>query len=55
VPDLPGCVAVEKSVAEVKRLIVEAIDFHLEGLQLSEGRRYRSRPASPNMSMRTCQ
>jgi predicted RNase H-like HicB family nuclease len=34
VPDLPGCVAVGKSVAEVKRLIAEAIDFHLEGLKL---------------------
>jgi predicted RNase H-like HicB family nuclease len=35
VPDLPGCVAVGKSVAEVKRLIAEAIDFHLEGLKLN--------------------
>ena len=35
VPDLPGCVAVGKSVAEIKRLIAEAIDFHLEGLKLS--------------------
>ena len=35
VPDLPGCVAVAKSVAEVKRLIADAIDFHLEGLKLS--------------------
>ena len=35
VPDLPGCVAVGKSVAEVKRLIAEAIDIHLEGLKLS--------------------
>ena len=35
VPDLPGCVAVGKSVAEAKRLIAEAIDFHLEGLKLS--------------------
>jgi len=34
VPDLPGCVAVGKSIAEVKRLIAEAIDFHLEGLKL---------------------
>jgi predicted RNase H-like HicB family nuclease len=28
-------VAVGKSVAEVKRLIAEAIDFHLEGLKLT--------------------
>lgn len=33
VPDLPGCVAVGESEAEVRRLIVEAIEFHLEGLR----------------------
>ncbi|WP_414623533.1 type II toxin-antitoxin system HicB family antitoxin [Calothrix sp. CCY 0018] len=32
VPDLPGCVAVAKSVEEVKTLIAEAIEFHLEGI-----------------------
>lgn len=32
VPDLPGCVAVGDTAAEVKRLMREAIDFHLEGL-----------------------
>ena len=32
VPDLPGCVAVGASEEEVRRLIVEAIEFHLEGL-----------------------
>jgi predicted RNase H-like HicB family nuclease len=31
VPDLPGCVAVGESRAEVTRLIHEAIQFHLEG------------------------
>jgi len=33
VPDLPGCVAVGKSAAEVKRLIAEAIPIHLDGLR----------------------
>jgi predicted RNase H-like HicB family nuclease len=33
VPDLPGCVAAGNSVAEVERLIREAIDFHIEGLR----------------------
>lgn len=33
VPDLPGCVAVGDTPEEVKSLIQEAIEFHLEGLQ----------------------
>lgn len=33
VPDLPGCIAVGKSVAEVKQLIAEAIPMHLDGLR----------------------
>ncbi len=32
VPDLPGCVAVAETRAEVLDLIAEAIEFHLEGL-----------------------
>lgn len=32
VPDLPGCVAVGESESEVKQLIQEAIQFHLEDL-----------------------
>ncbi|VEP17164.1 conserved hypothetical protein [Hyella patelloides LEGE 07179] len=28
VPDLPGCVAVGETAAEVKTLIQEAIEFH---------------------------
>ena len=32
VPDLPGCVAVAETVAEVRTLIQEAIAFHLEAL-----------------------
>jgi predicted RNase H-like HicB family nuclease len=35
VPDLPGCVAVAATEAEVRRLIEEAIDFHIEGLRLA--------------------
>ena len=33
VPDLPGCVAVGESEAEVRLLIREAIAFHLEGMR----------------------
>jgi len=36
VPDLPGCVAVGETEDEVRRLIVEAIEFHLDCL-LEEG------------------
>jgi predicted RNase H-like HicB family nuclease len=32
VPDLPGCVAVADSKAEVLRLIREAIELHLQSL-----------------------
>ena len=37
VPDLPGCVAVAESQAEVETLIREAVEFHIEGLR-DEGR-----------------
>lgn len=33
VPDLPGCVAVAKTRAEVERLIQEAIVLHLKGMR----------------------
>lgn len=33
VPDLPGCVAVGDTRADVTRLIHEAIEFHIEGLK----------------------
>ena len=33
VPDLPGCVAVAETKAEVLRLIEEAIEFHIDGLR----------------------
>lgn len=34
VPDLPGCVAAADSEDEVRTLIQEAIEFHLEGMKL---------------------
>jgi predicted RNase H-like HicB family nuclease len=34
VPDLPGCVAVGATREEVEQLILEAIEFHLEGMLL---------------------
>jgi predicted RNase H-like HicB family nuclease len=33
VPDLPGCIAVGKTRAEVERLIAEAISLHIESLR----------------------
>ncbi|MGB3206898.1 MAG: type II toxin-antitoxin system HicB family antitoxin [Crinalium sp.] len=33
VPDLPGCVAVGETLEEVKTLIQEAIEFHIEGMR----------------------
>ena len=32
-PDLPGCVAVGETLEEVKQMIQEAIEFHIEGMQ----------------------
>jgi predicted RNase H-like HicB family nuclease len=34
VPDLPGCVATGSTKEEVKQNIFEAIEFHIEGLEL---------------------
>jgi predicted RNase H-like HicB family nuclease len=33
VPDLPGCVAVAESEAEVRQLLREAIELHLDALR----------------------
>jgi predicted RNase H-like HicB family nuclease len=33
VPDLPGCIATGPTLEDTRRLIVEAIQFHVEGLQ----------------------
>ena len=33
VPDLPGCIAAADTEEEVKELIKEAIEFHIEGLR----------------------
>ena len=35
VPDLPGCVAVGDTLEEIDEMIREAIEFHLEGMQLN--------------------
>ena len=32
VPDLPGCIAAGDTIEEVRELIAEAIQFHIEGL-----------------------
>jgi predicted RNase H-like HicB family nuclease len=33
VPDLPGCIAAGDTVKEVRKLIAEAIQMHLEGMR----------------------
>jgi len=33
IPDLPGCVATGKTKAQVKKLIREAIELHIESLK----------------------
>ena len=33
VPDLPGCIAVATTASAVKKLIVEAISLHVEGMR----------------------
>ena len=33
VPDLPGCVATGETLEEVKRLMQQGIEFHLEGMR----------------------
>ncbi len=33
IPDLPGCVAVGETIEEVRALIQEAIEFHLEWMR----------------------
>jgi len=38
IPDLPGCVAVAESESEVRELIKEALEFHLEGMKLNSKR-----------------
>ena len=35
VPDLPGCVTTGKTLEETRRLIAEAIEFHIEGMRLN--------------------
>jgi len=34
VPDLPGCIAAAPTLEETRRLMKEAIEFHLEGMRL---------------------
>jgi predicted RNase H-like HicB family nuclease len=34
VPDLPGCVTTGSTLDETRRLIAEAIPFHIEGLRM---------------------
>jgi predicted RNase H-like HicB family nuclease len=47
VPDLPGCVAAAETLAEVKALISEAVQFHI-GACAGRAYRCRSLQASSN-------
>ena len=38
VPDLPGCVAVANTEEDVRTLIKEAVEFHIEGMKLESKR-----------------
>lgn len=33
VPDLPGCIATADTLEEIKRLMQEGIEFHLQGMR----------------------
>jgi predicted RNase H-like HicB family nuclease len=33
VPDLPGCVTTGRTIDETRRLIADAIEFHIEGMR----------------------
>jgi predicted RNase H-like HicB family nuclease len=34
VPDLPGCITTGPTLEDTRRLIAEAIEFHIEGMRL---------------------
>jgi predicted RNase H-like HicB family nuclease len=34
VPDLPGCVTTGSTLEDTRRLIAEAVEFHIEGMRL---------------------
>lgn len=34
VPDLPGCIAAGSTLEETRKLIREAIEFHIEGMRI---------------------
>jgi predicted RNase H-like HicB family nuclease len=46
IPDLPGCVAVGESEDEVRSLIKDAIEFHIEGMKLESKRIPKSKTKS---------
>ena len=35
VPDLPGCIAAAPTLDETRRLMREAIEFHIEGMRMN--------------------
>lgn len=51
VPDLSGCVAVAETENEVKELIKEAIEFHLESYKINNTRIPKTRIKSIEMEI----
>jgi predicted RNase H-like HicB family nuclease len=50
VPDLPGCIATAETEEQLKKLIKETIEFHIEGLK-EEGLRI-PRPSVKSFSVK---
>ena len=44
IPDLPGCVSTGATLEEVKQMIQEAMEFHLEGLEQVRLKKGQNRP-----------
>ncbi|MFH1051990.1 MAG: type II toxin-antitoxin system HicB family antitoxin [bacterium] len=51
VPDLPGCVAVAETEDEIRELIKEAIEFHLESYKIENKRIPKTRTTSLEMEV----
>lgn len=51
VPDLPGCVAVAETEIEVKELIKDAIEFHLESFKINNKKIPKTRIKSIEMEI----
>jgi predicted RNase H-like HicB family nuclease len=48
VPDLPGCVTTGNTLDDTRRLIAEAIEFHIEKACACTAKPFQSQPRSPS-------